>query len=298
MQKWKADKEFELVAAQENLNWGLFWANDNCRKTHVDSRCSISVLIAIALLRALIRREVQTEKQINPLIQRCKQFMDYWEENSKHNGKEVPANLKGAYYSLPSESWTELSRLLTIQSPDDLQLDTAEEGDVWKCLSLGIFCLRGTMAVLESRSGQEREDARKTVFENIINNIVLQGGAAQANAAFAGALLGAYLGYDAIPKQFRKGLSHKKFLMRKCKLLCEWVNVIPGEGGQKKRKERDSKLGRGRNASERRAMESPTKDRRDARLRLLKKRWGERRSILAERQKTVHDSLKFPPKEK
>ena len=223
--------------------------------------------------------------------------MNTWQERSRRGGKEIEANLKGAYYLISSESRTELSRLLTIQSLADLELDKSG-GEVWKCLSAGVFCLRTAMASLESVSGQVREGNRKFLFAEIINNLVLQGGAAQANAAFAGALLGAYLGYDAIPDQSIEGLSHREFLMRKCKLLCEWVDVIPGEDGQKKRKERDSKLGRSRDASERTAMQSVITERKKARLQMLQKRWRERLRILRERWRPVYSSLKFPPKRK
>ncbi|KKY39585.1 putative adp-ribosylglycohydrolase-like protein [Diaporthe ampelina] len=168
--------------------------------THVDSRCNISTMIAIALLRGLIRREVRTEQQINQIIQRCKRQLDYFVKNIPDAGQN-----KEAYYTVSSSD--ELSRLLTAESMDDLQLDRSEDrGDVWKCLGAGIFCLRYAMARLERVSGQEREDLRKTLFADTINNLVLRGGAAQANAAFAGALLGAYLGYDLVPEKWRKGL--------------------------------------------------------------------------------------------
>lgn len=152
------------------------------------------------------------------------------------------------------------------------------------------------MVRLSRLSGQAREDNRKVLFAEIINNLILQGGAAQANAAFAGALLGAYLGYDAIPEQAIRGLNNRKYLMRKCKLLCEWVDVIEPEGGWKKRWETDSAVWTIRNARERTAMESAIKDNREARLKMLQKRWKDKGNIMSERRRTVYGSLKFPPK--
>lgn len=259
----------------------------------MDSRCGISVLIAIASLRGLIRRDVQTEEQINPLIQKCKKQIDLWQQKAKIGEEEVRDDLKGAYYLVPSLD--ELSRMLTIQSLDDLELDKSG-GHVWKCLGAGVFCLRTAMVRLGRLSGQAREDSRKVLFAEIIHHLVLQGGAAQANAAFAGALLGAYLGYDAIPEQAIRGLNNRSFLMRKCKLLCERVGVIEAEGGDKERWEPDSGLWAFRNARERRAMESDIKDKKEARLKMLQKRWKGKGSIMSERRRTVYGSLKFPPK--
>lgn len=253
----------------------------------MDSRCSISVLVAAALLRGLIRREVQIENQINPLIQKCKRQIEFWALNTK-----VRRSREGAHYGLTDESWAELSRLLTIQSLQDLDLENSG-GEVWKCLSAGVFCLRTAMTRLERLSGQAREDNRKVLFAEIINNVALEGGAAQANAAFAGALLGAYLGYDAIPEQARRGLSHREFLMRKSKLLCEFGGVIPGN---KRRKEQDSAMGAARNEIQRAAMQRTIQRDKNARHAMLVRRWGQRQEILAARRMTVSGSLKFPPK--
>lgn len=277
------DAEFEPVGTEYNQNWTLLQAVDNCRSTHVDSRCNVSAIIAVALIRGLIRREVQTEKQIDPLIQRCKRHIDYWAQSQNAGDNS------GAYFSVLNSS--ELSRLLTAQSLEELQLDNSEDrGDVWKCLASGMFCLRTAMVRLESLSGQQRQDRRKVLFAEIIDRLAKEGGAAQANAAFAGALLGAYLGFDAIPQEQIKGLSHKDFLMRKCRQLCRFVKVIPRGPNIR---ERDSKLFPGRNASERRAMQGTIQNQRRLRKQMLAKRWNDP-DLRAERRRTVYGSLQFP----
>ncbi|KAG6356091.1 hypothetical protein INS49_015476 [Diaporthe citri] len=273
------------VAIEHNLNWTMSNAADNCRVTHVDSRCNVSVVIAIALLRGLLRQEVQTEQQINPLIQRCKRHIDFWARNVDNPGDD-----RGAYFAVSNSA--ELSRLLTAKSLQDLQLDSGQDrGDVWKCLGAGVYCLRTVMTRLESLSGRQREDTRKVLFAELIDALIKEGGAAQANAAFAGALLGAYLGYDAIPEAWRKGLSDKSFLMRKCKLLCTFVRVIPGD----EYRERDSQMYPARNASERRAMQGTIQNRRRSRKQMLQRRWDDP-NLMRERRRTVYGSLKFPAK--
>lgn len=244
-------------------------------------------MIAAALLRGLIRREVRTENQINPLIQKCKRHMEDLESR-------FPAqnNQEGAYYRLPDESWAELSRLLTIQSLSDLDLENSG-GEAWKCLGAGIFSLRTAMTRLERLSGQAREDNRMVLFAEIVNNVAFEGGAAQANAAFAGALLGAYLGYDAIPEQAIRGLSHREFLMRKSKLYCEVLQIIPGD---RNRVEADSGMGPVRSDSYRTVIQRTIQRDQNARHGILMKRWVQRQEMRAARRITVSDSLKFPPK--
>lgn len=249
----------------------------------MDSRCNVSAIIAVVLLRGLLLQEVQTEQQINPLIQRCKKHIDYWAQEVGKAGEE-----RGAYFYVSNRA--ELSRILTAQSLGELQLDKVEDrGDVWKCLGAGVYCLRAAMVRLEHLSGRPREDQRKVVFADLIDALVKEGGAAQANAAFAGALLGAYLGYDAIPQEYRNGLRNRNFLMRKCKLLCTSVSVILGD----EYRERDSQLYPGRSASERRAMRGTIQNRRRSRKQMLQRRRVDS-DLLNERRRTVYGSLKFP----
>lgn len=280
-----ANTEPESVATEYNINTTFVDAVDNCRVTHVDSRCNISAMIAIALLRGLLRQELQIEQQINPIIQKCRRQIEYWVIDSGDGGIK-----RGAYYTIDNIS--KLSSLLTAQSLEELQLDNSEDrGDVWKCLSAGVFCLRTAMVRLESLSGQEREDRRKVLFAELIDRLVKEGGMAKANATFAGALLGAYLGYDAIPKAWRSGLSNRKFLMRKCRLLCTFVGVIPG---RKDRRQRSSQLFDARDASERTVLEGTMENRRRFRKEMLVKRWNDP-NLQAERRRTVYGNLKFPP---
>lgn len=277
-----ADTDPEPVATEQTPDWAVFRANANCRVTHVDARCTIAVMIATVLLRGLLRQELSTEQQINPLIQTCKKHIEIWEEHTP----DAAVN-GGAKYSVPNSAI--LSRRLTAQSLQELELDKADGGDVWKCLGAGVFCLRTAMVRLERLSGIPRNDSRKVLFAELINSVVQEGGAAQVNAAFAGALLGAYLGYDAIPENSRAGLIQRNFLMRKSKLLCASVGVIEDEY----QSERDSRLYPGRNASERAAMQGTIRNRRRLRRQLLRRRWDDP-DLMAERRQTVYGSLRFP----
>ena len=48
--------------------------------------------------------------------------------------------------------------------------------------------------------------AQTAVFETLVTPLVMEGGDADTNACFAGALLGAYLGYKVLPPHWRDGL--------------------------------------------------------------------------------------------
>ncbi|KAG8163796.1 hypothetical protein KVR01_007093 [Diaporthe batatas] len=130
------------------------------------------------------------------------------------------------------------------------------------------------MTSLERLSDQAREDNRKVLFAEIINSVALEGGAAQANAAFAGALLGAYLGYDAIPEKARRGLSRRRFLMRKSQIFCEVFGVISGDLDMV---EEDSEIGAEPDERHRTAIQRAIQRDHDFRLAMLIKRWERRR---------------------
>lgn len=220
----KADTNSEPVATDTDLMTTFRSAITNCRLTHVDSTCNISAMVETVLLRGLIRREVLHEQQINPLIQTSMRHIDWLAQT---RDSDVSSEDFRAYYAVDNKDL--FSRIVTAETLEELELDRMESaGEVWRCLGAGIFCLRAAMTRLEASSSQQRELLRKSLFEQLITDLIMQGGAAQANAVVAGALLGAYLGYDAVPERWRKGLSHRDFLMRKCKLLCLRLNVIDG----------------------------------------------------------------------
>lgn len=229
-------------------------------------------MMATALLRGLLRREVQTEQQINPLLQRCKDHIDLmafqkYPSLYTDNTKPTPIPFLRMNYGVGSRS--ELSRLLSAETLEELQLDDKRQsGEVWRCLAAGIFSLRTAMVRLEDASGQNCEELRKTLFEELITDLIFQGGDAQANATFAGALLGAYLGYDAIPEQWREGLRYKNFLMRKSKMLCLMARAVEGRYNN----EPDSKLYPARSELGRRYILTRTTNRRAARLDMLRQR--------------------------
>jgi hypothetical protein len=94
------------------------------------------------------------------------------------------------------------------ESLEDLKLDEPGPiGFVYKCLGSAIVLLRTAMRALACRTDPI---AAETLFEELIVDLIMEGGDADTNAAVAGALLGAYLGYANLPSHWTLSLEHKE----------------------------------------------------------------------------------------
>lgn len=69
---------------------------------------------------------------------------------------------------------------------------------------------------------------RSKLFEELITNLVMCGGDADTNACFAGALLGAFLGYGALPDHWNHGLKHEEWFMGKAEAVCRVLGMVDG----------------------------------------------------------------------
>jgi ADP-ribosylglycohydrolase len=86
----------------------------------------------------------------------------------------------------------ELDHFTYAESLEHLKLDEPNRiGYVYKCLGSAIVSLRMAMRALACR---DDPISAETVFEELIVNLIMEGGDADTNAAVAGAVLGAYLG--------------------------------------------------------------------------------------------------------
>jgi hypothetical protein len=66
-------------------------------------------------------------------------------------------------------------------------------------------------------------------FESSITQLAMFGGDADTNCAFAGALLGAYGGYEKLPPTWRDGLRHGAWLKSKCEQACIDFGLVEGQ---------------------------------------------------------------------
>lgn len=64
-----------------------------------------------------------------------------------------------------------------------------------------------------------------TTFERLVTDLIMQEGNTDTNAAAAGALLGAWLGFSRVPANWSEGIKHREWLMEKTLALSILVRV-------------------------------------------------------------------------
>ncbi|KAK4179586.1 ADP-ribosylglycohydrolase-domain-containing protein [Triangularia setosa] len=184
-------------------------AADISRVTHVDPRCVIACVVGSGLVRAVVRGEVNTEQDVEGVIERAKKW---YEDVGKQAGD-------------PEVDWKEFESHVSGEGGlEGLKLDDGHAiGYVYKTLGAGVVLLR--MAVQRNHGVLDRV----RVFEELITELVMHGGDADTNACFSGALLGGYLGFSALPDHWKNGMVHGKWLVGKAESLCQVLNVKKGE---------------------------------------------------------------------
>lgn len=191
--------------------------------THVDPRCIVSCAVGSELVRGLVLGEIRCEHDIHAVLEEAILWYDEkWkpllqERDGEIDEKEV-WNLNREVFI--SHAWAE--------SLGELELDDSQKmGYVLKCLDSGIFLLRKAMRKMKETRGSLLIQVK--LFKELITELVMLGGDADTNACFAGALLGAYIGYKALPSEWRDGLNHGVWLTDKAEALASIISVKDGE---------------------------------------------------------------------
>ena len=196
--------------------------------THVDPRCVISCVIGTALVRGLARGDIRTEKDVDDMIERGLA----WYKIVRDRELEDPDRKDE-----PALDVEEFNKHAKAEKLSDLLLDEEYKiGYVYKTFGSGIVLLRHAMRQLQASKNSLR--SQLTIFEPLITDLIMEGGDADTNAVFAGALLGALLGYKALPPHWRDGLRHGTWLMGKAEGLCDTLGVT--EGGYKGSEDKDT----------------------------------------------------------
>jgi ADP-ribosylglycohydrolase len=197
------------------------------RVTHVDPRCVLACVIGTGLVRGVARGEVQTEGDVDALVERAVEWYRA-EEEEEANGLDV------------DELWRHVKPGGGL---DDLKLDDRMViGYVYKTLGSGVVLLR--MAFRRTAASGAGLLDRTRIFEDLITDLIMRGGDADTNACFAGALLGGYLGYGLLPDHWKHGLKYEEWLLRKADALCVVLGVKDGEYNGKDDKDTELQGGR------------------------------------------------------
>ena len=207
--------------------------------THVDPRCVVSCAIGTELLRGLVAGEYSTETDVDTVIDAAVAWYGGWAAE-KHTKLEREGEVPG----LDVEELDRHVRGDKVKELGQLQLDDGQKmGYVYKCLGSGILILR--LAMRRLAESNRPMAVQMVLFEELITDLTYEGGDADTNAVFAGALLGALLGYRAIPTHRRDGLRHGEWLMDKSEALCRVIGVSPGTYDGKEDKDTLPDGGRG-----------------------------------------------------
>jgi ADP-ribosylglycohydrolase len=183
------------------------------RTTHVDPRCVLACCISTALIRGILRGEVVSEADVDEVLNNCYDWV--LSQNDIHNpGLETGLPLEVQNNLLNAQ---EFRRHVHVHTFAELELDDSQKmGYVYKCLGSAILSLRLAM--------REKIPAPHT-FENIITDLVMQGGDADTNATAAGALLGAWLGFSCLPSEWTDGIKHREWLLKKTENISRLVGI-------------------------------------------------------------------------
>lgn len=179
--------------------------------THFDPRCVLACVLGTGLVRALARAEVLVEGDVDAVIKRGLK----WFQGTGQGGGGLEIE----------ELWKHVG---VEGGLEKLELDEqAAIGYVYKTLGSGVMLLR--LAIRRLAASKNGLLDRTLLFEQLITDLIMRGGDADTNACFAGALLGAYLGYSTLPDHWKHGLKHEAWLLSKSAALCQVLGVMDGD---------------------------------------------------------------------
>ncbi|RFU74051.1 adp-ribosylglycohydrolase [Trichoderma arundinaceum] len=208
-----------LMCIHKTLDETFQIAADYSVVTHVDPRCVISCAIGTALIRGLVRQEIYKEGHIDDIVGKG----IAWYSTYRLRQIDRDTSRKDE----PELDLKELNKHVKVNDLTELELDDMYKiGYTYKTFGSGIHLLR--LAMRKFAAAENNLPTRKAVFEPLITDLIMRGGDADTNACFAGALLGAYLGYKVLPPHWRDGLKHGEWLMKKSEGLSVLLGV--GEG--------------------------------------------------------------------
>jgi len=165
--------------------------------THADPRCALSVAIVSGLVRALCRDEIKNEADIHALLERGWTYME-------------------KCHPTLSLDKSEFQKHAFADSLDSLDLYGSCIGYVYKCLGSALWCLRQVFT-------------RQETFKSAMTKLVMYGGDADTNGAVAGALMGAFYGFDQLPREWKEGLKYKEWFKGKTSALCIVASLTGGD---------------------------------------------------------------------
>ena len=167
-----------VVGILHNQKWQTVkaLAIDMCKTTHTHPKC----ITACVFITSLVWNILNGMSDVNTLIRQA-----YSQSVDQLQGKK--------------KRIIEFKQATKVAVLSDFVLDPIHSrGYVYLTLISAVYCLRNWYKG----------------FEYLINEITFKGGDADTNCAVSGAVLGAYLGYQQLPKKWINELIHKEWLRK------------------------------------------------------------------------------------
>eukprot|EP01133_Synstelium_polycarpum_P004081 gene4081-4754_t len=159
--------------------------------THYDPRCIVSCTTTTHVIAALIRRRFNgdaspvTDEQIESLI-----------DDAVKDAQRVLDTLTYTTEEERTGAYNELKRHVGMRKLSELDLSHAESiGYTYKCMGSGVWGIR-----------------QSTDFRTTLDLLIREAGDADTNGAVAGAMIGARIGYSALPADMLAAMPNKKWL--------------------------------------------------------------------------------------
>ncbi len=172
------------------------------RASHYDPRCAYAIAIVTSIISELVACADSSvaDAEMDGIMERAFAWLDDTTIGGESHAVTMLDGSKRDAVSIVREF---VNPALSLQ---DLCLEE-QQGYVLKCMAVALWALRN----------------RHRGWNPVILDIVLAGGDADTNAAVAGAVLGAYWGFDNLPHEWLERMPHWKYLMRKAERLLDIV---------------------------------------------------------------------------
>lgn len=158
-------------------------SKDLCTMTHTDTRCIASCVFLSCVVNSLIYNVEHTSQNITDYITAAKKaaLVHLDEPHREDFGKVIDNALRARI--------------------GDFKLgELSKASSVYKCLSCVVYALhvvRSTLTVQEKTGKKSYPDFKKCIMK-----IALEGGDADANCAMVGSILGCWMGYKKLPREW------------------------------------------------------------------------------------------------
>nr|KMM69244.1 ADP-ribosylglycohydrolase [Coccidioides posadasii RMSCC 3488] len=183
--------------------------------THVDPRRTLACCMSTGFIRGILRREILGESDVDDVIECVYQWVDTWAKCRRADWGNLKSNGRREFEDGELLDRQEFNKHVQAQTFEELQLDDSMKiGYVYKCLGAAILSLRMGMRQAPYDAAATTVTAAlpyPTIFENIITELTLAAGDTDTDACAAGALLGCWLGYGALPSHWRHASPKLKY---------------------------------------------------------------------------------------